>query len=67
MPSATALISFLCYTLIDGQKLTVAKAFTSVALFSYLQGPMAALPNQIFAILHGECITFDKHRPENGT
>ncbi|KAJ3554652.1 hypothetical protein NM688_g2996 [Phlebia brevispora] len=51
IPSATALSTFLCYTLIAGQKLTVAKAFTSIALFSQLQGPMTALPNQIFALL----------------
>lgn len=54
MPSATALSSFLCYTLIAGEKLTVSKAFTSVSLFSYLQGPMTELPNQIFALLHGQ-------------
>lgn len=53
MPSATALTTFLCYTLIAGQKLTVAKAFTSIALFSQLQGPMTDLPNQFFALLHG--------------
>ena len=53
MPSATALTTFLCYTLIAGQKLTVAKAFTSIALFSQLQGPMTELPNQVFALLHG--------------
>lgn len=54
MPSATGLLSFLCYTLIAGEKLTVSKAFTSVSLFSYLQGPMTELPAQIFALLHGE-------------
>lgn len=53
MPSATALTSFLCYTLIAGEKLTVSKAFTSIALFSQLQEPMVALPGQIFAILNG--------------
>ncbi|KZT01394.1 uncharacterized protein LAESUDRAFT_739182 [Laetiporus sulphureus 93-53] len=50
MPSATAVAVFLCYTLIAGEKLTVAKAFTSIALFSYLQGPMTALPGQLFAL-----------------
>lgn len=54
MPSATALICFLCYTLIAGQRLTVSKAFTSIALFSQLQGPMTALPEQFFAMLHGK-------------
>lgn len=50
MPSATALTCFLCYTLVAGEKLTVSKAFTSLALFSALQGPMVSLPGQIFAI-----------------
>ena len=53
MPSATALTSFMCYTLIFGQRLTVSKAFTSIALFSQLQGPMVQLPGQFFAMLHG--------------
>ncbi|KAJ6520112.1 P-loop containing nucleoside triphosphate hydrolase protein [Mycena sanguinolenta] len=52
IPSATALISFACYTLIAGQRLTVSKAFTSLALFSALQEPMTALPAQVFAMLH---------------
>ncbi|PCH42091.1 pleiotropic drug resistance ABC transporter [Wolfiporia cocos MD-104 SS10] len=52
MPSATAVSTFLCYTLVAGEKLTVAKAFTSIALFSYLQEPMTALPGQFFALLH---------------
>ncbi|KAJ7269434.1 P-loop containing nucleoside triphosphate hydrolase protein [Mycena haematopus] len=52
IPSATALTSFLCYTLIAGQRLTVSKAFTSLALFSALQEPMTALPSQVFAMLH---------------
>ena len=62
MPSATALLTFLCYTLIAKQQLTVAKAFTSIALFSQLQGPMTDLPNQVFALLHGaysSCITLN--------
>lgn len=63
MPSATALTSFLCYTLIDGQKLTVAKAFTSIALFTQLQAPMAALPNQFFAMLHGEYVDIGRALP----
>ncbi|TFK77428.1 P-loop containing nucleoside triphosphate hydrolase protein [Pluteus cervinus] len=49
--SATALVSFFCYTWIAGERLTVSKAFTAVALFSQLQGPMTALPGQIFALL----------------
>ncbi|KAJ7651661.1 hypothetical protein DFH06DRAFT_1270538 [Mycena polygramma] len=52
IPSATGLTSFLCYTLIAGQRLTVSKAFTSLALFSQLQEPMTALPGQFFAMLH---------------
>ncbi|KAF9469837.1 P-loop containing nucleoside triphosphate hydrolase protein [Collybia nuda] len=52
IPSATALTSFLCYTLIAGERLTVSKAFTSIALFSQLQEPMTALPGQFFAMLH---------------
>ncbi|TDL28100.1 P-loop containing nucleoside triphosphate hydrolase protein [Rickenella mellea] len=51
IPSATAVASFACYTLIAGQPLTVSKAFTSLALFSQLQEPMTALPDQFFAIL----------------
>ncbi|KAH8100998.1 P-loop containing nucleoside triphosphate hydrolase protein [Cristinia sonorae] len=51
IPSATALSCFLCYTLIAKEKLTVSKAFTSVALFSQLQGPMTRLPDEVFAYL----------------
>jgi hypothetical protein len=53
IPSATALSTFLCYTLLAGEKLSVSKAFTAIALFSYLQEPMTALPGQVFALLHG--------------
>lgn len=56
MPSATALGTFVCYTVVAGERLTVAKAFTSIALFSYLQGPMTEIPDQIFSLLHGWCI-----------
>ncbi|KAJ8702162.1 hypothetical protein PTI98_000902 [Pleurotus ostreatus] len=52
IPSATALVSFLCYTLIAGQPLTVSKAFTSIALFSQLQGAMMAVPSEIMAMLN---------------
>lgn len=31
----------------------MSKAFTALALFSYLQGPMATLPGQIQALLTG--------------
>lgn len=48
-----ALTSFLCYTMIVGERLTVSKAFTSIALFGYLQSAMMALPGQVFAMLHG--------------
>jgi ABC-type multidrug transport system fused ATPase/permease subunit len=37
---------------IAGHPLTVSKAFVSIEIFSQLQGPMAELPNQIFALLH---------------
>jgi hypothetical protein len=53
IPSATALSSFLCYTLIAGKELTVAKAFTAIALFAQLQEPMTTLPIQVFAMLRG--------------
>ncbi|KAH9902650.1 P-loop containing nucleoside triphosphate hydrolase protein [Cubamyces lactineus] len=52
MPSATALTTFVCYTVIAGQRLTVATAFTAISLFSYLQGPMTEIPDQVFALLH---------------
>ncbi|CDO75190.1 hypothetical protein BN946_scf184866.g31 [Trametes cinnabarina] len=51
MPSATALSTFVCYTVFAGERLTVAKAFTAIALFSYLQGPMTEIPDQVFALL----------------
>ncbi|KAJ3535367.1 hypothetical protein NMY22_g6525 [Coprinellus aureogranulatus] len=52
LPSATTLVCFLCYTLIEGKPLTVAKAFTSIALFSALQGPLFSFPGQIMALLN---------------
>ncbi|KAG2022883.1 ATP-binding cassette transporter [Coprinopsis cinerea AmutBmut pab1-1] len=52
MPSATALTCFLCYTIVAGEKLTVAKAFTSLALFSSIQGPLMSIPMQIWAMLY---------------
>ena len=55
MPSATALATLVCYTVVAGEPLTVATAFTAIALFSYLQGPMVELPDQVFAMLHGPC------------
>lgn len=53
MPSATALTTFLCYTVIAREPLTVSKAFTSIALLNHLQSSMVALPGQVFAMLHG--------------
>jgi hypothetical protein len=53
IPSATALASFMTYTLIAGERLTVSKAFTAIAVFSQLQDPMTALPGHIFALFHG--------------
>ncbi|KAI0749685.1 P-loop containing nucleoside triphosphate hydrolase protein [Daedaleopsis nitida] len=52
MPSGTALVTFVCYTVFAKQQLTVATAFTAISLFSYLQGPMMELPGQVFAMLH---------------
>ncbi|EIW86976.1 pleiotropic drug resistance ABC transporter [Coniophora puteana RWD-64-598 SS2] len=52
IPSATALSTFAWYTLIEKEQLTVSKAFTAVALFSQIQEPMTALPDQFFALLH---------------
>ncbi len=56
MPSATALVTFVCYTVVAKERLTVAVAFTAIALFSYLQGPMMELPDQVRAMLHGESV-----------
>lgn len=53
LPSATALLCFLCYTLIAKQQLTLDKAFTSIMLFAQLQGPMLQFPSQIFALING--------------
>ncbi|KAH6917037.1 pleiotropic drug resistance ABC transporter [Coprinopsis sp. MPI-PUGE-AT-0042] len=52
LPAATALCCFLSYTLLAGHKLTVSKAFTSIALFSSLQGPMILIPAQIIGLLN---------------
>ncbi|KAM6498749.1 P-loop containing nucleoside triphosphate hydrolase protein, partial [Amanita muscaria] len=52
IPSAMALATFSCYTLIAKEKLTVSKAFTTIALLSQLQRPMIELPQQIFSLLH---------------
>ena len=67
MPSAAALTSFLCYTLISGQRLTVSKAFTSIALLSQLESPMMILPGQIFSLLRGTSLTSVRlYVPTNG-
>ncbi|KAF8634908.1 hypothetical protein AX15_000655 [Amanita polypyramis BW_CC] len=50
--SAVAPATFSCYTLVAGERLTVSKAFTSLALFSYLHGPMMELPRQFLAFLN---------------
>lgn len=47
------LASFMLYTLVAGEQLTVSKAFTAIALFTQLQEPMTALPGRIFALFHG--------------
>lgn len=53
MPSATAITTFVCYTVVARESLTVSKAFTSIALLNYLQSSMTAFPGQVFALLHG--------------
>lgn len=63
MPNATALASFLCYTVVAGNQLTVSKAFTSLALFNQLQEPMTALPEQFFALLHGKASSRNNINP----
>ena len=52
IPNAVVLAAFSSYTLIAKEPLTVSKAFVSIEIFAQLQGPMAELPNQIFALLH---------------
>ena len=53
VPSAVVLVAFTSYTLLAKEPLTVSRAFTAIEVFSQLQGPMAQLPQQIFALLHG--------------
>lgn len=53
VPSATALASFIAYTLVAKQPLTVSVAFTALGVFSQLQSSMNALPGHIFALFHG--------------
>ena len=38
---------FVCYTVVEKDRLTIAVAFTAIALFSYLQGPIMELPDQV--------------------
>ncbi|KAG8813717.1 hypothetical protein FRC17_001460, partial [Serendipita sp. 399] len=52
IPSATALASFIAYTLISGKPLTVSIAFTALGVFGNLQSSMTALPGHIFALFH---------------
>ncbi|KDQ09185.1 hypothetical protein BOTBODRAFT_179201 [Botryobasidium botryosum FD-172 SS1] len=52
IPSAVILVSFMAFTTIAGQPLSVSKVFASIEVFAWLQAPMAELPNQIFALLH---------------
>ena len=47
-----AFFSFLFYTTIAGESLTVSKTFTSLALFGDLIFPLSYLPEQIFMLLH---------------
>ena len=57
VPSAMALFTFMCYTVLSGGTLTVSKTFTALSLFSMLQGPMMELPEQLFSFLHGMLTT----------
>ncbi|KAG8820432.1 hypothetical protein FRC19_008875 [Serendipita sp. 401] len=52
IPSATALASFIAYTLISGKPLTVSVAFTALGVFGHLQSSMGALPGHLFALFH---------------
>ncbi|CCA72145.1 related to multidrug resistance protein [Serendipita indica DSM 11827] len=52
IPSATALASFIAYTLISKRPLTVSVAFTALGVFGQLQSSMTALPGHIFAMFH---------------
>ncbi|KIM28242.1 hypothetical protein M408DRAFT_329592 [Serendipita vermifera MAFF 305830] len=52
IPSATALASFVAYTLVSGKPLTVSVAFTALGVFSQLQSSMTQLPGHIFAMFH---------------
>ena len=49
-----AFFSFLFYTVVEKQTLTVPKTFASLALFSLLQGPLLKLPEEVFRFLHGK-------------
>ncbi|KAG9032385.1 hypothetical protein FRB95_001506 [Tulasnella sp. JGI-2019a] len=51
IPSAVILVSFLSFTTLAGEQLTVSKAFTSIEVFNQLQGPLTQLPGQIIALL----------------
>ena len=55
----------MTYTLIAGERLTVSKAFTAIALFSQLQDPMTALPGHIFALFHGMSLKLLKNLVSN--
>lgn len=50
-PDVVLLISFACFTKIRGEELTVPVAFTALALFALLRGPMGTLPNSITQLL----------------
>ncbi|GAA5937761.1 uncharacterized protein JCM15063_002109 [Sporobolomyces koalae] len=50
-PDLVMLISFACFTLILGKPLTVPIAFTSLALFALVRGPMSVLPMSITQLL----------------
>ena len=49
-----AFFSFLFYTVVAKETLTVSKTFTSLALFGDLIFPLSYLPEQIFMLLHGK-------------
>lgn len=50
-PDLILLIAFACFTKIRGEELTVPTAFTALALFALLRGPMGSLPSSITSLL----------------
>lgn len=53
-PAAVTTVSFASYVLIAKRDLDVSTAFTSIALFQLLRGPLNALPMQINELLNAK-------------